>query len=239
MQLKSKYLVITSDYLVPLGITVGVLLLIWLTLFSSSFAIKKVICEADHEPCANSALEKEIEKIIGQNTLRFRENELRAKLLSGEFTVREVEITRTLPGTVKVSVYSVLPVVALLQVGDPRYVTLDKDYRVIKLTSTNPNVPVVSVSSLPPIQLGKKLEGEFLPLLSLVLELVRAFPAYQSIEYPAPNMVKLALPEITAVFSTGVETDKQIRLLQAVLSDSTILSGKQIVDVRFTQPVLK
>lgn len=239
MQLKSKYLVITSDYLVPLGITLGVILLVWLTFFSPSFAIKTVICEADHEPCASSALEKEIEKIIGQNTLRFKENELIAKLLSGEFTVREVEITRTLPGTVKVSVYSVLPVIALLQVGDPRYVTLDQDYRVIKLTSSHPNVPVVTVSLLPPLQLGKKIEGEYLPLLTLALELARSFPEHKSIEYAPPSIIKLTLPEITAVFSTEKEPGQQIRLLQAILLDTTILSGKQEVDVRFTQPVLK
>ena len=235
----SKYVVITSDYLIPGLIIVMVLTLFWLAFYSRLFSVSDIICQTDYDPCENSALEAELAKFKGVNIFRLDADLIKKRVLSGEYMVREVDIKRTLPNRVIVSLQSVLPTLAVKAESDPRYLTLDSKFRVIKISSTKPNVISLTVPTLPPVQVGKSLGEDYLPLFKLISEINQKLPGILGVSLTPDGAVAVKLDQITAIMSTSGALERQVSLLQAVVSDSTIIAGKSEVDVRFAQPVLR
>lgn len=240
MKVNSKYLVITSDYVLPGLIIIAVFALIWLCFYSNFFKIARIECQIDYLPCENTSLETEIAKVEGVNIFRLDEKALKTKILSGEYTIRAVELKKFLPNRLLVSMQSVYPSLAVMQLGDNRYVTLDDKYRIISIREQNPNIATVVVPSLPVLQVGQILSSELNPVFKLTQRVTEQIPGVVSLTLRSDRAVVVTIDKnMQIVMSTQIDLDSQIRLLQAVLRDSTITKGKSEVDVRFAQPILK
>jgi cell division septal protein FtsQ len=238
---KSKYLVITADYIVPFILSISVLVLFYLALFSTVFRVKQVTCQLDYQNCTDPSVLAEIDKLKGQNIFRVSGDPLSAKLTSGDFTIREVRLKKTLPDQIFVELQSVYPVVAVQVAGDPKWVALDQKFRVIAVREIDPNVPTVIAGGPLVLTVGQPITQEpLLTTLKLALRLSGELTSIKSITLVDDNTINIMLESgVVAIFSPKVDELKQLRALQAVLSDGTITKGFRTIDVRFIQPVLR
>ncbi len=238
---RSKYILITTDYLLPLAICLGIIALGYLALFSPFFQIKTVTCTLDYQVCTDPSLLVELENQKGQNILRFRPERLESRLTSADFTVREAVITRSLPDTLNVQLQSVYPAVALKIVGEDTWIVLDPTLRVIGKRTSDPNVPAVIVPGTLTVTVGKRPEGDsVIKALELTLRLSSELVEVKTLTLVDDNTIEILLPTgLRALFTPRDDEVRQLRALQAVLADATILSGVRIIDVRFSQPVLR
>ena len=238
---RSKYFVLTLDYLIPFGVIVSVCLLVSFVLYSSFFQIKNLTCVLDYQPCTDPVMITELAKIKGQNIFRFNPHLLEDRLMSGDFTIREAQVTRELPGTVTVTLQSVYPVVALHVADSSEWVVLDGKFRVIGTHNTDPNVPTVIISSPLTLTVGKPpTDPSLIQTLSLAKSLASELLSIKSLTLRDQNTIVVVLPSgIQAIFTTQKDNLVQIRALQAILSDATITKGVHSIDVRFASPVLR
>ncbi|MBP9670168.1 FtsQ-type POTRA domain-containing protein [Candidatus Woesebacteria bacterium] len=238
---KSKYLVITMDYLLPLFLSALVVFLFYLAIFSPIFRVNQVTCTLDYSDCRDPSVLAELDKLKGQNIFRLQPDSLRSKLTSGDFTIREVSMKKSLPGKVEIELESVYPVVALQVTGDPNWVVLDHQYRVIATRNADPNVPTVIVPNPLVLTVGKPVTDDVLvQSIKLALSLSSELISVKSITMIDENTIHITLASgIIAVFSPRTDEARQLKSLQAVLSGGTITKGIRTIDVRFTQPVLR
>ncbi len=238
---RSKYLVFTADILAPLAVCLFVIVVVTFCLNSSYFAVNTVECALDYQPCQNESLLVELDKMKGQNIFTLDKAHLIARLTSGDFTIREASIKQELPSTVVVDLQSVYPVVALQVRGLTSWITLDHKYRAIRELSVDPNVPTVVVSGPLTVKIGKPVEGDsILKTLDLALNLARELLSFKSLTLVDENTIELVLLDGTrGLFTPQKDEQAQLRILQAILVDDTIEKKGHIIDVRFSQPVLR
>lgn len=238
---KSKYLVLTMDYLLPIFITILVLIGIWLVLFSPFFVVKTIECQQDFQPCENESIIAELNKSLGSNLFRLNLKSIKNILTSGDFTIKTAVISRLFPSTLFVDLQSVYPTVALQLVSNStEWIILDQNYRVIGKRILDPNVPTVLVSSLPSYHVGQVIDDTILlSTFKLAHVLSDEFSNVKTIELTG-DTIKLKLSDNRlALLSSTKDQLTQIRTLQAILADSTISSEVETFDVRFSQPILR
>lgn len=236
---RSRYLVFTSEYLLPLVIVIFVSLVTYLCFFSPLLRIRTVSCLLDYSPCAEGVLTAELNRYKGKNLLLFDPAILKARLLEAQPTIGQVSVGKVLPSTLAVELYSVSPTYAIKQTGDSRYIVLDKEFRVIGLRELDPHLPFLEVALLPPVQIGSALTGLFLTALTAMSLTGEAFIPAENFTL-RENVLEIKLEAgPVAVLSLTDELSPQISLLQALLRDPKILEGVTTVDVRYTQPILK
>lgn len=235
----SRYLVLTSDLVVPGIIITSVLAAAYLFLASPVFKLQAFKCELDYQPCQEGAITAEIDRLKGQNIFMFETHDLERRLTSSEFTVATVETRKILPSTLEVTLISVRPHFAVKQEGDERYVVLDEKRRVIGLRSEDPHVPVLFTKDLPPLQIGQPISGTIDQAIAAAEAVVAAFIPYTAHAYDN-GLLRVTLEDgpVASIDPAG-NVERQVGLLQAVLRDRTILEGIATIDVRYAQPILK
>ncbi len=238
---KAKYFLLTIDFFGPLAIIIFVLLLLWLLFFSPLFKVSQVQCQLDHLPCPESALLVEIERVKSQNIFRFDTSAFAQRLTSADFTIRQANIKKILPQTLSFELSSVYPVVAIKQVHISEWVIFDDSLRLIRSMSTDPNVPTLIISTPLTLRVGEApADTELRSLLSLTRTLHRDLPESSSITLTDDALsINFDGKPYQALLSTSGDLSAQIRSLQAILAGATIDQGVRIIDVRFSQPVLK
>lgn len=238
---RSKYLVFTTDIIIPTLICACVGTLAYTLLYSPIFKVQKVSCLVDYRPCENPSLGAELDKLIGQNIFKLSPARIKARLTSGDFTIRQVEITRRLPSRVEVSLQSVYPHVALQVKDESRWVVLDTQLRVIGSRDTYPNVPIVIVTSPLSLTVGTMPNDQLIiESLQLARKLFDELFTVKSVTLVDTDMLEVELESgLLALFTPKKDVLEQLRSLQAVLTDGTIWKGKSVIDVRFTHPVLR
>lgn len=240
---KSKYLVITNDYLIPMIIIIGISLL-YLTAFKTTyFNIANMICERDFESCQDPFILAEIEKSKNTNIFKFESETLINKLKSGNKTIKDIEISKKLPSTINIGITSTSPRVALsVETNGNKWIILDDNLRVISTSDQEPNLPIVLVQATQEIQLGQTIDNDSInEALTLALDITEQFIRVKTIKLDK-EIVTLFLPSGKKVLLTTLkDTNKQLLTLQAILADDTIMREEtyNIIDVRFDQPVLK
>ena len=238
---RSKYLVFTADYLLPIFIITCVALSIYLMLYSQFFKIGSITCKLDYEPCENTVLLAELDKLKGQNIFKLQTQGIASKLTSGDYTIREAIFTKTLPGSLKVDLHSVYPVVALKIKDLETWIALDSKYRVIKELNIDPNVPTVIVTGPLTVVLGKTVEDPLIKeALAMTDRLFKQLPSIKSVTLIDENRIDVELDSgKTAILTPKKDEVIQLRSLQAILQEVTISKGVRTIDVRFSQPVLR
>jgi cell division septal protein FtsQ len=238
---RSKYFVLTLDYFFPIAIIVSVCALAWLAVYSPFFRVSSVTCQIDYKPCTDPIVLAELDKIKGENIFRFNPTTLETRLTSGDFTIREAQITRELPSAVIVALQSVYPVVALKIAGESSWVVLDNNFRVIGTHTTDPNVPTVIVSSPLTLTVGKApTDPTLIQTLNLAKNLASELVTIKSLTLQDSNTILVLLPNnLQAIFTTEKDSLPQIKVLQAVLKGATLTKDVHTIDVRFARPVLR
>lgn len=238
---KSSYWVFTTDLLLPVLLTLGIFAVLYIVLFSPLFAIAQIKCQLDYQPCEPSSMLAEIQRLKGQNIVRFDTSALSARLTSADFTVREANITKTLPATVSVSLLSAYPVLALKIADLQEWIVLDDQFRVIRSLSSAPNVPTVVLPGTITLAVGVvPSDTNLISALNLARSLASAIPTITSIRLVDQDTLELTLPNnLHALMTPRGDIATQIASLQGILSDATITAGKSVVDLRFSQPILK
>ncbi len=238
---RSKYLVITADFILPALICLGVLFLGYFTLYSPVFAVNTITCKLDFQDCQSPVLLAELDKLKGQNIFSLDTKSITTRLTSGDFTIRNVKIERALPGTLTVNLQSIYPVVALQIVGDSNWVVMDDRFRVIATRSADPNVPTVIVPGPLTVIIGQTPDNPLvISSLKLALRLADELFTIRSLTLMDENTIELTLEGgKNAIFTPKKDELEQLRLLQMVLSDDTISESARIIDVRFSRPVLR
>lgn len=241
-QAKSKYFVLTADFLIPLLLIVLAIAGYVAAFHTQLFALTNITCQLDYQPCDNPSVLAELDNYRGQNLLNFDQEYLRNRLLSGDFTIRELELTRELPSTLKVDLLSTYPVVALQSRDDQlHWISLDERFRVIGVRETDPNVPTLTISSVPPFQLGGTFADPLInSTLELALDLTSEISSVKTIELTSDSTITLTLDNgVEVLFTTEHDQQAQLLTLQSLLQNEEIISTYHTIDVRYSQPVLK
>lgn len=238
---KSKYLVITADYIIPTIIFLGIMFFGYLALYSPVFRITSISCELDFSPCENGAVLSELDKLRGENIFTLDTSVIKARLTSGDFTIREALVSRALPGSLSVQLQSVYPVVALQIAGDPTWVVLDSDLRVIATRQEDANVPTVIVPGPLTVIVGQSpADPLIIASLKLAIHLASELFSIKSLALIDGDTIELTLDDgKKALFTPKKDTGEQLRLLQVILEGATITKEIRIIDVRFNRPVLR
>ncbi len=238
---RSKYLVFTADYLIPTFIIIAVATSAYLALYSPIFKINQLSCRLDYLPCDNQSVLAELDTLKGQNIFTLKTDLLSAKLTSGDFTIRSATFRKQLPGLIQVELLSVYPHVALRVDGDNRWVVLDSKLRVIATREVDPNVPTLVVPGPLTVSVGVSPSDELITRsLTLTRQLFDELSSIKSITLVDQDTIKLNLSGgRSAILTPKKDVSSQLQSLQAVLSDVTILGGVSVIDVRFSQPVLR
>lgn len=242
MQSRSKYLVLTTDYLIPLGIILLIIIGYFVSFYTSLFSVRQVICTLDYKPCENPNIISELDKSLGHNLLSLDTDIIESCLLSGEYTIRSAQVSRAFPNTLTLNLLSTYPVIALQLSDNPgEWIALDSRNRVIAVVDHDPNVPIVTLDTTPPFQLGEEvLDSDVVSAIQLALELVQELSSVTTIHLGSDSTVTLELSGgITALLSTTQDRGEQIYTLQSILANKEVLQDYQFIDVRFTRPVLK
>jgi len=242
MRSRSKYLILTTDYLIPIGIILLTITGYFISYHSSLFAIDQINCTLDYQPCLAGSVVSELDKSLGNNLVSLDTDHIKSRLLSGEYTIRSVEFSRTFPNTLNVTLLSTYPVIALQLTDNPtEWIAIDERMRVIAVINTDPNVPTVTLDSTPPFHLGQEIsDTNVVEALQLALEISRELRSVTTIHLGADSTVTLKLSSgVTALLTTTRSRSEQIYTLQSILADQDIIQNHKLVDVRFSQPMLK
>lgn len=236
---KTNYLVITASYLLPILTFVGSLALLYLAFFSPLFQIKQLECQQDYEPCINPFILAEIDHLKGQNIFLFNSVNFVRKITAGDFQTRDAQIKKKLPDTLRLSLQSVYPILAVQVTGENRLATIDSNLRVIKLTESSSHVPLVVLDTPFSFQIGRAIADDRLTkILEYSSSIVHSIPNITQVNVEGDNLTIQLDSRIVAVFTLHKSSSEQISALKAVLGDATIREGLRKVDVRFAQPVL-
>ena len=238
---RSKYLVFTADYILPSLISLTLLSLGYLTLYSPLFRISNITCLLDFEPCSDPNILAELAKLKGQNIFTFQSSVVTTRLTSGDFTIRAAHLSKSLPASLHFELESVYPVAALQIEGDPTWVVLDSKLRVIGTRPSDPNVPTVMIKGPLTVVVGRVVSDEqVVAALTLAQKLADEIFTVKTITLVDQDTIDLTLPSGKhAVFTPKKDELAQLRALQGVLADATITRGVKTIDVRFSQPVLR
>lgn len=237
---RSKYLIITADYLLPVLICCTVLALWYVIFHTNIFTVRTIICNADHRPCQDLSLLDELDKYRGQNLFTLSPDALSRRLESADYTVQSAVVTRVLPSTLVVELSSVSPAVALQVSGQSQWIVLDAKFRPLGTRDIDPNVPTLMVPAAVSLPVGRPVaDATLLAALTVARELGSTLPSVKTITLTDPESLRLTLTSGQYVLmTTRRPVAAQISLLQAVLKDATMAEGKAGIDVRFNQPVL-
>ncbi len=238
---RSKYLVITADFIVPIAVTIAVAALWWIVFHTGTFAIRTIVCTSDGGQCKDTNLLAELAKYKGKNIFQVNTDALAYHLESADYMIKTAVVTRTLPGSLAVALQSVSPVVALQVAGQNEWMLFDGSLRLIGSTSTDPSIPTVLIQTPITLAVGKSAnDGNLRTALEIAEKVGSAVPGVKDIALVDAETIRLDLSSGQyALLTTGKPVDDQIRLLQAVLKDATIVQDARGIDVRFNQPVLK
>lgn len=237
---RSRYFVLTSQVLYPLLIILITIFSWWFFFASSFFSLSHFECILDFEPCQNQNIIAEVSKYRGKNIFLFNGDKLKSRLMSADYTIRTVTLTKHLPNSLSVSMESVYPVVAAKVIGGKTWVIFDDQNRVIGVREQDPNVPFIIVKEIAGIVIGEKLKTtEINEALILAKDLSRELAQIKSIELDGENLNLTLEDGKHVIMTTAKDEHPQIQSLQAVLSNATILTGVSTIDVRFAQPVLR
>lgn len=237
---KSKYFVAGLEYGLPVLVILLVSLLIWIIFFSSFFQLTKLECYQDFEPCQNQNVLAEIDKLRGQNIFLFQPATVLRHLTSGDYLIRNGQLERILPGSLILHLQSVYPVLALRVLGNERFATLDSQLRVIRFTTSDPNVPIVQFDTPLTLTLSQPIADQNITqILQKSLIIAQAMPGIKIITVKGDDLTLTLTPAPQAILTTHRDIDSQINALRSVLSDATITEGVAIIDVRFGQPILR
>lgn len=241
MYVRSKYLVFTVDYLVPTFIILAVLTLFYLVLYSPIFKIKEVSCQLDYLVCDNQIILAELDKLKGQNIFTLSKDKVTARLTSGDFTIRQATLTKELPGKVILDLQSVYPVAALQILGNPTWVILDQQLRVIGSRDSDPNVPTIIVPGPLSLTVGKPPSDDLIiQSIQLARRLADELFSIKSITLVDADTIELTLSDgRIAILTPKKDTSAQLVTLQIILRDDKIVQGINTIDVRFARPVLR
>lgn len=241
MYVRSKYLVFTVDYLVPTFIILAVLTLAYLLLYSPFFKIKEISCQLDYLVCDNQTILVELDKLKGQNIFTLSKDKVTSRLTSGDFTIRQATLTKELPGKVILDLQSVYPVVALQILGNPTWVILDQQLRVIGSRESDPNVPTIIVPGPLNLIVGKPPSDDLIiQSIRLARRLADELFSLKSITLVDQDTIELSLSDgRIAILTPKKDTSAQLRSLQIILRDDKIVQGINTIDVRFERPVLR
>ncbi len=238
---RSKYLVITSDYIIPILIFIFGISLIYVLLFSRYFRVTTVSCSLDFVACQDPSVLSELDRLKGKYIFRLTKDKLSAKLTSGDFTISQVEMVKNLPSSLQISLLSVQPVSAISVKNHSTWIVLDQKYRVIAERSIDPNVPTVIILEPLTLTLGKPIpDPKLIATLNLALRLAQELVSVKTLTLIDDNTVEISLTSgQTALFSPRLDETTQLKTLQSILADATILKGVRTIDVRFNRPVLR
>ncbi len=238
---KSKYLVLTKDLLLPAFICLGVLSLVYLLLYSSVFQITSLSCSLDFEPCRSPLVLADLAKLKGQNIFLLNKQAITDRLESADFTIAEATIKRQLPGQIIVELESIYPTVALRIKDQLSWAVFDQELQLIAVRSIDPNVPTLIITTPLTLVIGQEpAEETIIHALQLTKRLGDELFNFKSLELLDQDTLELTLSDGTiALLSPNKDESEQISVLQAILSGGTMMDEGRIIDIRFSQPVLR
>lgn len=238
---KSRYVVLTSDIVIPMLIIALVVASLYFITSSNFFSIKNIECLINFRPCSDTHLLAELEKIKGQNIFTLNKQSLSARILQNNKIVSSVDITYELPNAISVRLNTSPPSVALKLIDNQNmWILLSEEFRTISLSSENPNVPTVLLEEIEGLAIGEKIsDPSTISALKVALSIKGNYLPASSISLTGETITLELDGGRTALLSTRRGIPEQLITLRAILADETISETASIIDVRYTQPVIK
>lgn len=238
----SKYFVATSQVLPQVFVILFSLSSLYTLFFSPLFKITKVECYQDVETsCQNNFVLSEVHDSIGQNLFRFDAQVAADRIRRGDPTIRSLEYKKVLPGTIILQIQSVYPTLALGTIGSESLLVLDTDFRIIKSSKGNPNVPIVLYNKPLSLRVGERISDDSLRTQLLAcLKIVNNIPGSKNCMVSDNGLTVLLEDGVTsAIFTSARNLDEQLSALHTTRSGATISGSHPVIDVRYQQPIIK
>ena len=238
---KAKYFLLTKEIFIPILIVCIIVLGIYVVFYTSLFSLKIIKCRTESGDCYNPSISAELNKYLGINLITFDTSELHEKLLAGDFTISSLTLTRKLPSTLEVDIRSVYPKLAIkVGVEGKTWYTLDEKFRVIGIVEKDPQVVTIIVDNPPTLVFGQAITDQSLIHSLEVATKINEYPDLARSFSLTGDTITLNLEGgRRAILTTTSNFEEQIKSLQAVLSDFTMIKEVSIIDVRYIRPVLK
>ena len=210
------------------------------------FKIKRVVCFEEEFPCQSERLSI-FEQVYNENIFLFGSLELSKKTKEANPEIEKLEITKLLPGTLRIKIIKRRPAVYLTS-NKKEYFLSDANGVIFQgpLTENDffKNLPLIifAPESLK-LELGLDLKNyeSFKKALHLQETLKGFFINFLEIKIENEGDLTLSLNNgITATFSAKKNLKRQVASLQLILKQSKI-EEKFIyeIDLRFEKPVIK
>lgn len=239
---KSKYLIITSQFIIPSIVIVLSASIFFLVFKSSIFKAKDPVCLYDNNPCSDAQIIAEINKYIGSNLITLKDGELKSKLMDGNKAIKDISITKKLPNLLVVEITPTSPAVAIQVINNKNeWVVLNNNLVVTNIVNTDPNLPTIIIDSSQQVQIGLPIaDPDVAETILLARKITEQFIDVERIELSDKTITLTFDSGIYALLTTIKDLDDQLITLQAILAQDKIIGSDYIVvDVRFDQPVLK
>lgn len=242
LQTPSKYFVATSQVLPPILVILFSLTSLYALFFSPLFKVTKVECYQDlNESCQNGFVLAEVGESLSENLFLLDEHELGGRIMRGDPTIRALEYRKVLPGTLILQIQTVYPTLALGIEGSSSLLILDTDFRIIKSTDADPNVPIVRYNKSLSLRVGERIGDDALrSQLSACLKIVGNIPGSKNCMVEGGGLtVLLEDGKTNAIFTTARDLDEQLSALHTIRQGVTISGSNPVIDVRYQQPIIK
>lgn len=238
---RSKYLVLTQKALLIISFPALLVVSTLILIKSGYFNVNTIDCTHDYQPCSDPFLLAELQKSEGFSIFQIDTSALEFRITSAKRTVGKVVVKKVYPSTLEVEIFTRSPKVAVtVKNGIGGWVVFSEDYVVLRAMDTDPNVPTVYVSSLEGLSVGEYVSDVSLTQsLKLAMTISDLFIKTKAIELTDYTITITLLDGKTVLMSTRKDIADQLTTLQQILATSTIIQDKNIIDIRFNQPVLK
>lgn len=242
LQTASKYFVATSQVIPSIIAILLSLSTLYVLFFSPFFKIAQVECYQDvRDTCQNGFVLSAASESIGSNLFRFDTVASGDLIRKGDPTIRSLEYKKVLPGTLILQIQSVYPTLALGTEGSTSLLILDPDFRIIKSSQDNPNVPIVLYNKPLSFRVGERISDDDLrSQLAACLTIVNELPGTKNCVVDGDGLtVLLEDGKTSAIFTSARSLDAQLSALHTIRTGVTISGNRAVIDVRYLQPIIK
>lgn len=227
--------------LIPWALPFVSLIIVCGLYWSSFFSIMHINCSINQASC-DQALTQELSTFRQENLFFLEVTSLKYKLQQLYPDATAINITKTLPHTLSVSLETSNPFAIIQAEKDGLGILVTENFTATQVvTPDNQNVPVIIDQNATQIRLNYPItDMTQLFTLNLIQVLRSEVVAHGSMYIKDSENIEVSLPQgKSAIFTSLKSATKQVNNLVQILQKLELDETTIHIDVRFDQPVLK
>lgn len=216
----------------------GFLLLLYWLIRGDQLTINNIKCSRDGKECSEQ-ITAELEKIKDARILTFRSKDLEDKLLQADPSIKKVKVKILIPDTIELLLESKIPFLAIKTENSKLAYLVDEQGYIYALTEDYLSVLSTLYLNNVNLEIGKQIQNpEILAGIRLAKILQEQYLPFQSLKVDHLKITIDLNNGSHALFASDADLHKQVTSLQQILSQATIETKQQLIDLRFDKPVI-